>query len=99
MNSAQQAPSSMWLWGYMIVFFAIAYFFIIRPKQQKENTQKSLIGGLKIGDEIMTYSGILGKIEKIVDDYILLALNEETKIKMQKHYVSNILPKGTLKSI
>ena len=81
------------------VFFVISYFVIIRPKQNQEKKQKKLMSELSKGDEVVTYSGIMGKIIRIKDNYVVLSIAENTEIKIQKNYINNVLPKGTLKAI
>jgi len=54
---------------------------------------------LKKGDEIMLASGILGKIEKVADNFVILEISDDTQIKVQKNSVQVVLNKGTIKSI
>lgn len=81
------------------IFFLISYFVIIRPKQKQEKQQKQLMSSLNRGDEVVTYSGIMGKIVRIKDNYVVLSIADNTEIKIQKNYINNVLPKGTLKAI
>mgnify|MGYP005736957311 CR=1 FL=1 len=50
-------------------------------------------------DEVMTSSGLVGKIESVKDRYVSVRLNDAVKINMQKEFVSSKLPKGTINSI
>ena len=54
---------------------------------------------LEKGDEVMTTGGIIGKISKIKEDYVVLSLAEGMEIKFQKASIAQTLPKGTIKSI
>ncbi|MCL5261563.1 MAG: preprotein translocase subunit YajC [Gammaproteobacteria bacterium] len=98
-----QAAGGQQSWGSLIPMFAILilfmYFMIIRPQTKRAKEHKNLVSGLKKGDEVMTVGGILGKIEKITDNFIVLSIAENTNITVQKSAVSNTLPKGTIKSI
>lgn len=98
-EAAHGSPSSMLLFAYMGLFFLIAYFLIIRPKNKKEKEQQALINKIKSGDEVITYAGIMGKVEKVVDSYLIVNIADDVNIKLQKQHVANILPKGTLKAI
>lgn len=82
-----------------IGLFAIMYFVLIRPQTQKLKEHKTLINSLKINDEIIINNGILGKINKILDNYIIVSLNDNTEIIIKKDSISNALPKGTMKHI
>lgn len=82
-----------------IGLFAIMYFVIIRPQTKKAKEHKTLIESIKINDEIITNSGILGKIEKITDQFIILDICNNTTIIIKKEFISTIIPKGTIKNI
>lgn len=75
------------------------YFVIIRPQQKRAKEQRNLLNTLAPNDEIITAGGMLGKIVKISEQYLTVALNENTEIVIQKSSVASLLPKGTLKSI
>ena len=53
----------------LILIFVIFYFFLIRPQQKKIKDHKSMVAALKRGDEVITSGGIIGRIEKVYDDY------------------------------
>ena len=69
------------------VFF-IFYFLIIRPQQKKHKNQQSLLKELKRGDEVITSSGILGKIEGITDQYVTLGVADQVNIRILKTQIS-----------
>ncbi|MCL4167318.1 UNVERIFIED_CONTAM: hypothetical protein GTU68_030964 [Idotea baltica] len=78
------------------IFFAIMYFMIIRPQQKRTKEHKSLMDSLAKGDEVVTNGGLMGKIKSVGDDIIRIELAENVVIKVQKHAISGVLPKGTL---
>jgi preprotein translocase subunit YajC len=82
-----------------IAFIAIFYFLIIRPQSKRNKEHRQLIGNLAKGDEVLTNAGILGKIMKISDDFVVLQLADNLEIKIQKSAIASALPKGTIKSI
>lgn len=81
--------------GFMIIF----YFLLIRPQSKRAKEHRDLIASLQVSDEVITNGGIVGKISKIKDDFIILVIAENVEIKIQKAAISNTLPKGTMKSI
>ncbi|SDJ02828.1 protein translocase subunit yajC [Ferrimonas sediminum] len=85
----------------LAVFGLIFYFMIYRPQAKRVKEHKSLMSSLSKGDEVLTNGGLVGKIAKIKedDDFVVLALNEDTTVTIQKSYVSAVLPKGSLKSL
>ncbi len=79
--------------------FILMYFLIIRPQTKKVNEHKKLLDELKINDEIFTQGGIVGKIKKICDQFVVLSITDNTDILIKKDSVSGILPKGTIKQL
>lgn len=88
--------SQMLLFG---VIFIGMYFFMIRPQNKKAKEHQELITKLASGDEVILSSGIVGKIEKVADAFIVLKINDNAELKVQKSSVVALLPKGTFKSI
>lgn len=82
----------------LVVFVGIFYFLLIRPQAKRAKDQQNLINSLQKGDEVTTSGGLLGRIIKIEDNIITLALNDTVEIKIQKNAVIGLLPKGTLKN-
>lgn len=75
------------------------YFFIIRPQTKRAKETQSMLASLAKGDEVMTAGGILGRVTKLTDLYVVLAIANDVEVTMQKSAIVNVLPKGTLKSI
>ena len=97
--AAAQPQGSMSL--LMIVgIFVLFYFMMIRPQNKRAKQHKELISKLQKGDEVVLTSGILAKVDKLVDDkYIKATLSNNVDIIVQKEAVSSVLPKGTLGSL
>lgn len=74
--------------GYMVVFVAIFYFFIIQPRKQQEKKHKSLMESLARGDKIVTIGGIKAEIAKIKEDSVIIKINENTQMEILKSAVS-----------
>jgi preprotein translocase subunit YajC len=83
----------------MVLFFAIFYFMLMRPQMKQAKEHKKLIENLAKGDEVVTSGGLLGKISEIGDNFIALEVAKDTEIKIQKHAVSAVMPKGTIKGL
>ncbi len=52
----------------LILIFVIFYFFLIRPQQKKVKEHKLMVEGLKRGDKVITTGGIVGTVERIIDN-------------------------------
>lgn len=83
----------------LVVMVAVFYFFLIRPQQKRAKEHKNLVESLSKGDEVVTSGGILGKITKVTDDFVVVEIGTNLEIKLQKASVQATLPKGTIKSI
>lgn len=79
------------------IFFAIMYFMIIRPQSKKAKEHNALLDALSKGDEIVTNGGILGKIAKLGDNFVELKVSDTSTIKIQRHAIAAVMPKGTMK--
>ena len=79
--------------------FVVFYFLAIRPQRKRQKEHAEMVSALAKGDEVVTSSGILGKVIKVEDDFVVLQVADNVELKFQKASVSAVLPKGTLKSI
>ena len=79
----------------MVLMFAAFYFLLIRPQQKKQKQHTELVAGLKVGDEVLTAGGILGKITGVSEHYAVISIASNTEIKIQKQSISAVVPKGT----
>ena len=52
----------------LILIFVIFYFFLIRPQQKKVKEHKLMVESLKRGDKVITTGGIVGTIERVIDN-------------------------------
>jgi len=83
----------------LILIFVIFYFFLIRPQQKKVKEHKLMVENLKRGDNVVTSGGIVGTIERVVDnDKVEVLISENVKVEIIKStgiqaLVSNTEPK------
>ncbi len=83
----------------MVLFAVVFYFLLIRPQSKRSKEHKTMIEAIQKGDEVVTNGGIIGKVSKITDGFIILNVAQGVEIKFQKHAVTASLPKGTIKEI
>ena len=96
---SQQPPSA---YGPLIMslgFFILIYFLMIRPQNKRQKELLNMVSALEKGDEIITASGLIGKVKEIKGAYVTLEVGENLVLKFQKSAVSSVLPKGTVDSI
>jgi preprotein translocase subunit YajC len=83
----------------LVLIFAVFYFFLIRPQMKQAREHKQMVEALAKGDEIVTGGGLLGRITRLGDNFIMVEIAPEIEVKVQKHSVTAVLPKGTLKTL
>jgi preprotein translocase subunit YajC len=83
----------------IILMFAVLYFLMVRPQMKKAKEHKALLEALGKGDEVVTQGGLAGRITKVGDDFISIAIADNVEIQMQKGAITLVLPKGTLKNL
>ena len=96
------APESMGAMGQLIFlggFIAIFYFLIWRPQSKHQKEHKSLVDSLTKGDEVVTAGGLLGKVQKVQEEFIVVEMSEGVEFPVQRSAVTAVLPKGTIKGI
>jgi preprotein translocase subunit YajC len=81
-----------------IVILAVFYFLLVRPQNKRAKEQREMLSKIAAGDEVATAGGILGKVVEVGEQFLTLEVAEGVNIKLQKHQVTQLLPKGTVKS-
>lgn len=75
-------------WVAVLVVF---YLLLILPEQKKQKKFKAMVDALGVGDEILTRSGIYGKIVNLKDDYMIIESGaEKTRLKMARVSVASV---------
>jgi preprotein translocase subunit YajC len=82
----------------LVVFVGVFYFLLIRPQQKRMKEQQAMLSRLAGGDEVVTTGGILGRIIEVNDTFVTLEIADGVRIKVQKTQITQLMPKGTLKS-
>ncbi len=82
----------------LILIFVIFYFFLIRPQQKRVKEHKAMVEALKRGDEVITSGGILGKVERVMeDDRIEVDIGNNVKVQIIKSTITSLLKKEEIK--
>ena len=82
----------------LILIFVIFYFFLIRPQQKRVKEHKDMVKNLKRGDEVITSGGIIGKVDRVLeDDRIELNIAEGVNVQVIKNTVQSHLKKEVKK--
>ena len=80
----------------LILIFIIFYFFLIRPQQKKVKEHKVMVEGLKRGDKVITSGGIVGTVERIIEnDRAEILIADNVKVEVIKSTGVQALIRGT----
>ena len=82
----------------LILIFVIFYFFLIRPQQKRVKDHNGMVESLKRGDEVITSGGIIGIVERVMeDDRIEVIIGESTKVQIIRSTITSLLKKEEVK--
>ena len=84
---------------FLVGLFVLFYFIAIRPQRKRQKEHQAMVAALEKGNEVVTSSGILGKITRLEDNFVVVQVADSVELKFQRSYISAVLPKGTLKSV
>jgi preprotein translocase subunit YajC len=71
----------------IVMIIAIFYFFMIAPQQKKQKKINAFRDSLKKGDKVMTAGGIYGRIREVKDDHVMLEIDSNVTIKIDKNSI------------
>lgn len=72
----------------MVFMFVIFYFLMIRPQTKKMQRHQDFLNNLKKGDEVLTTSGIFGKIEGLSDKFVTLEVSDGVRLRFAKNFIA-----------
>ena len=84
-TAGQQAPgagASMWIM--LILIFVVMWLFMIRPQRKQQKEMEKFRNELKKGDKVVTAGGIYGTIAEIQERTVLLKVDGDVKIRVDK---------------
>jgi preprotein translocase subunit YajC len=81
-----------------VALIVVFYFLLIRPQQKKQKEHRQMVEALAVGDEVVTGGGVLGKVTELGEQFLTVEIAVGVSVKVQRHTVAAILPKGSMKS-
>jgi len=82
-----QYGSLIMIIGMMVVMY---YFLIAMPQKKRQRERDSLLKSMKRGDEVLTASGIYGKITGVADQTVNLEIAPKVRIKVHKSAITQV---------
>ncbi|MDD5746322.1 MAG: preprotein translocase subunit YajC [Candidatus Omnitrophica bacterium] len=86
----QGQGSFLVLFPMYLIIFVVFYFFLIRPQQKQQKEKQDMIGQLKKNDEVVTAGGIHGTVVNIKDKTVVLKVDDNVKIELDKSAVATV---------
>jgi preprotein translocase subunit YajC len=80
-----------------VMLIVVFYFLLIRPQQKKQKEHKAMVDALGVGSEIVTGGGVLGKVTVLGEQFVTVEIADGVEIKVQRHSITAVLPKDTIK--
>ena len=77
-----------------LAIFAIFYFLIIRPQQQRAKQHRAMVDAVKKGDELVTAGGIIGKAVRVTDTEVEVDAGPNVKFRVLKSTLADVKPRG-----
>tara|TARA_A100001011_G_scaffold378209_1_gene442733 strand:+ start:330 stop:611 length:282 start_codon:yes stop_codon:yes gene_type:complete len=82
----------------LILIFVIFYFFLIRPQQKRAKDHLAMVAALKRGDEIITSGGIIGTVDRVMeDDRVEVIISDNVKVQVIRSTITSLLKKEVKK--
>ena len=82
---AAQQGGGMSMWIMLALIFVVMWFFMIRPQRKQQKELQNFRDGLKKGDKVVTIGGIYGTISEVKDGYVLMEVDNNVKIRVNKN--------------
>ncbi len=85
---AQAQGGSMSFILMMVLIFAVMWFFMIRPQRKQQKELEKFRNELKKGSKVITAGGILGEVAEVSDRSVLIKVDGEVKLRVDKNFIS-----------
>ncbi|KIL98928.1 Preprotein translocase subunit YajC [Paramagnetospirillum magnetotacticum MS-1] len=78
----------------LILIFVVFYFLLIRPQQKKMKLHKEMLGQLRRGDRVVTAGGIIGTVNKLINDTeVSVEIAEGVRVRVLRATITEVLSK------
>ncbi len=75
----------------LVLVFAVFYFLLIRPQQQKAKQHQAILAALKRNDEIVTGGGLFGKVISIAGDIVTVEVAPKVHVRVSRPTISHVV--------
>ena len=75
----------------LVLLFAIFYFLLIRPQQQRQKKHQAMVSAVRRGDSVVTAGGLVGRVAKVKDDgEIMVEVAENVQVRVVKSTLADV---------
>ena len=86
--AGQQPQGGGWsVWVMLVLIIVVMWFFMIRPQRKQQKELQKFRDGLQKGDKVVTIGGIYGTVVEIKEKTLLIEVDNNVKIKVDKNSV------------
>ena len=96
--SGGHPPPAVMQFAPLALIFAVFYFLLIRPQQQKAKEQRLMLANLKRNDEVITVGGLYGKVVALTDKVVTLEIAPNVKVRVDRPQIASLAASTTAKS-
>ncbi|SUB76141.1 preprotein translocase subunit YajC [Peptoniphilus indolicus] len=87
----QDSSTMLVTFGPLILMMIVFYFLLIRPQKKKQNEIQSMRNNIKIGDDVITIGGIMGKVLLVKEDYVVIETSStKTRLDIMKWGIGSL---------
>ncbi len=95
-NAPTPMEAFIWNMGLVVILVGLFYVLLIMPQQRRFKEHSEMLDGLKKGDRVVTGGGLVGKVDKLIDEKeVIVDLGNGIKVTALR---SMIQGKAELKS-
>lgn len=102
-NAWAQAPASgsdtLMTMLPLVLIFVVFYFLLIRPQSKRQKQHREMVSNLATGDEVVTAGGVLGRVTAVKEQFLTIEVAHGVELTVQRHTISAVMPKGTVKAV
>ena len=78
----------------LVLIFAVFWFLLIRPQQQKAKRHRGMLGAIRRGDKLVLGGGIMGKVSKVNDDdEVTVEISKDVKVRVKRALIADVIAK------
>ena len=69
----------------LVLIFVVFYFLLIRPQTKRQKEHREMVSAISAGNEVVTAGGVLGKVVKVADQFVIIEIADGVEVAAQKH--------------